>query len=132
MNINHFRFVFIIGLTLFCLGCTNLKETSSDQGYIYHVVVAWLKQPGKEGDQQALIDGTKSLGQIPGVVAVSAGRTFPSDRNVVDDSFDIALTIVLKDQQALATYQNHPIHNRVKKEVLKPLVARYLVYNYVD
>ncbi len=132
MKKNHLKSLFIICLTLCCLGCSNLTGSSSEKGYIYHVVIAWLKDPGATDGQQALIDGTKSLKESPGVVAISAGRTFPSDRNVVDDSFDVALTIVLKDQQALATYQNHPIHNRVKKEVLKPLVARYLVYNYVD
>jgi len=113
-------------------GCISNNTVAPKQDYIYHVVVAWLKQPGNTEAQQALIDGTKSLRDIPGVITVSAGRTFASERAVVDDSFDIALTIVLKDQAALATYQNHPIHNKVKNEILKPLVARYIVYNYVD
>ena len=113
-------------------GCTSNNPVAAKQDYIYHVVVAWLKQPGDTEAQQALIDGTKSLRDIPGVITVSAGRTFASERAVVDDSFDVALTIVLKDQAALASYQNHPIHNKVKSEILKPLVARYIVYNYVD
>lgn len=124
--------LFLICLVLYFSGCTTQPGPPANNGYIYHIVVAWLKEPGVSEAQQALIEATRSFSEIPGVVSVSAGRTFPSDRAVVDDSFDVALTIVLKDQQALAVYQNHPIHNRVKKEVLKPLVARYRVYNYVD
>ncbi|MCF7982703.1 MAG: Dabb family protein [Pseudomonadales bacterium] len=115
-----------------CSSCSSFTSVSSDKHYIHHVVIAWLKQPGDTAAQQALIDGTRTLADIPGVVSVSAGRTFASERSVVDDSFDIALTVVLKDHAALNSYQNHPLHNRVKRDVLKPLVARYIVYNYVD
>ena len=65
-------------------GCTSNNPVAVKQDYIYHVVVAWLKQPGDTEAQQALIDGTKSLRDIPGVITVSAGRTFASERAARD------------------------------------------------
>lgn len=127
-----FRYLLVSFLAAACIGCAAPQRTMAGKGYIHHVVVAWLKQPGDAAAQQQLIEGSKSFADIPGVIAVTAGPTFPSGRPVVDDSFDVALTVILKDREALQNYQNHPLHVRVKQQVLKPLVARYLVYNYVD
>ena len=126
------KYLLVTIMIALCSGCASTIPVASNQGYIHHLVIAWLKQPGDTAAQQKLIDATKSLAEIPGVISVTAGRTFASDRAVVDDSFDVALTIVVKDRAALDVYQNHPIHNRVRNDVLKPLVARYIVYDYVD
>src|SRR5687768_13061341 len=60
---------------------------------IAHVVVAWLKRPGDAGDRQKLIDGAPRLREIPGVVDVYAGPPIPSDRPVVDSSYDVGIIV---------------------------------------
>ena len=55
-----------------------------------------------------------------------------SDREIVDDSFDVGILIVTKNQEDLQKYLDHPIHQQAKKEVLLPLLERILVYDFMD
>ena len=73
---------------------------------------------------------TQSFEKIPGVLEARAGVVVASDRKVVDDSFDIGILIVVRDQDALQKYLDHPIHQKAKKEILLPLVERVLVYDF--
>jgi len=124
--------LFIITLAvLACNGLVMAGERAS-AGNVYHVVVFWLKDPGNAEHREALINTTHSFSAIPGIIAVSAGTPLASDRAVVDDSFDVAITITLKDETALQTYQEHPIHVKAKEEKLKKLVKKFIVYDYID
>jgi hypothetical protein len=123
---------------LLCLTASGCRTTSHDERrpaaattrpHIAHVVVAWLKRPGDAGDRQKLIDAAPRLRQIPGVVDVYAGPPIPSDRPVVDSSYDVGIILFFADENALAEYVNHPIHQEVLREVTKPLVERYRVYD---
>lgn len=129
---NKFRLGLMISLLLGPMGCAWQQSPAAPQSRVHHLVVVWLKQPGDADAQQQVIAATRKLEGIPGVLSVSVGPTFASDRAVVDDSFDIALTIQLTDQAALKYYQTHPLHEQLKQEVLKPLVERFIVYNYLD
>jgi hypothetical protein len=111
-------------LVLFSLSCQQARVT--------HVVVCWLKTPGDEHARQQLIDDSMSFAKIPGVVHVSAGRVLPSTRPAVDSSFDVAVVMKFRDQKALEGYAAHPIHLRAVERTLKPLVARYVIYDYVE
>jgi len=125
--------LYLLGLlAIICVACGAPQTKIAGQGYIHHVVIVWLKQPGDQQARQQLFQDSKLFSEIPGVIAVTAGTTFASERSVVDDSFDIALTVILKDRAALQNYQDHPLHASVKRQLLKPLVAKYKVYNYVD
>jgi hypothetical protein len=106
--------------------------TACQQARVSHVVVCWLKQPGNEMARQQLIDDSKSFTKIPGIVHVSAGRPIPSTRPAVDASFDVAIVMKFKDEQSLATYASHPIHLAAVERTLKPLVAKYVVYDFKD
>ena len=75
---------------------------------------------------------TKSFMDIPGVLNAEAGQVIMSDREIVDDSFDVGILIVTKNQKDLQKYLDHPIHQKAKKEVLLPLVERILVYDFMD
>ena len=73
---------------------------------------------------------TQSFEKIPGVLEARAGVVVPSDRKVVDDSFDIGILIVARDLGALQEYLDHPIHQKAKEETLLPLVEKVLVYDF--
>lgn len=115
-------------------GCVNVQvnQTSADAPRVTHVVVCWLKEPGNESARQQLINDSKSFTRIPGIVHVSAGRVLPSTRPSVESSFDVAIVMKFKDEQALRDYGQHPIHLEAIERTLKPLVARYVIYDYKE
>ena len=112
-------------------GCRD-SATPADSGTVHHVVVCWLKEPGNREVQDKLISVSRSLGNIPGVVSVSVGRVLPSERPVVDSSFDVAMVLTFKDKEALAAYLEHPEHKKATKETLEPLVKKILIYDFVE
>lgn len=99
---------------------------------VQHVVVCWLKEPGNEIARAQLIGTSLGFQDLPGVVAVHAGTPLPSDRPVVDDSFDVAITMAFRDEAALQAYENHPAHKKAVEAVLKPLVARLVIYDFIS
>lgn len=101
-------------------------------GQVKHVVVLWLKKPGDKEGRKALIDARETIRTIPGVLDVSAGECVPSDRKgVVDSTYDVAVVITFKDEEALRAYGPHPTHQKLLKEVLSLHVERYVVYDFV-
>lgn len=106
------------------------SEKRFPESAIQHVVVVWLKEPGNEEARQKVIEITYSFKEIPGVLAVSAGSVVPSARAVVDDSFDVALVITFTDEQAYVDYLPHPLHRQAVEEVIRPLVERFVVYDF--
>lgn len=107
---------------------TSCASTSGeDDGTVHHIVLCWLKEPENEEARRAVIDGSKRLEDIPGVIHVEAGGPVPSDRAIVEDSFDVGIVIVLRDRAALAAYATNPMHLAILKEVLLPVTERYQV-----
>ena len=131
--------LFVLGV--FLSGCfsTSLNvdpgveyENTETSGKLYHFVLCWLKEPKNEVHRQKIIEVTKSFRDIPVVLNAQAGQVIMSDREIVDDSFDVGILIVTKNQKDLQKYLDHPIHQQAKKEVLLPLVERILVYDFMD
>jgi hypothetical protein len=56
----------------------------------------------------------------------------PSTRPSVDSTFDVAIVMTFKDMYALEAYTKNPLHLDAVQNTLKPLVARYVVYDFVD
>jgi len=98
-----------------------------------HIVVCWLKQPGDEQARQKLIQASRDFqGEIPGLVCVSAGRVAPSTRPAVDSFYDVAIVMMFVDEAALIDYGKSPQHQQAVRDVLRPLVDHYVVYDFVD
>jgi len=108
-------------------GCASLRPASG--GQIEHIVVVWLKEPGNETQRQQLIERSKTFTQIPGVLRVSAGTVLPSNRPMVDSSFDVAVVFTFASEQALRDYDQHPIHKKAVQELLAPLSAKVVIYD---
>lgn len=109
-------------------GCASAPQAAPPDP-VTHVVVVWLKQPGDEGARQRIIDVSRSLKALPGVVRITAGRAIPSERTQVDDSFDVAVVMTFRDRRALAEYGEHPDHKQAVRDVLAPLAERVLIYD---
>jgi hypothetical protein len=101
------------------------------KGTVDHVVLIWLKRPGNAVDRQAIVTASKDLRVIPGIQFLDAGTALASDRPIVDDSFDVGLTMRFDSAKSLQAYETNPLHVKKVTEVLKPLARKFVVYDIV-
>jgi hypothetical protein len=106
--------------------------TPPEQKVVHHVVLCWLKEPGNAEHRQQIVEATESFRKIPGVLAARAGQVMPSDRSIVDDSFDVGILVLVPDEKRLTEYLEHPIHQKAKEDVLLPLVEKIVVYDFQE
>jgi len=78
---------------------------------LIHTVFFWLKK-GLSNDQVAQFHaGVETLQQIDSADAVYVGTPSKTpERPVIDSSYDVCLTVILKDIPAHDAYQADPIH----------------------
>ena len=133
-----YNFLILILLLAFS-GCSAVSLDFNDQSQLKHgvpkerlnhVVLCWLKEPGNEMHRKQIIEITKTFQKIPCVIEAQAGEVVMSDRDIVDDSYDVGILIVTKNENELQKYLDHPIHQKAKKDVLVPLVDKILVYDF--
>ena len=110
--------------------CQTLPSAKSKG--VTHVAVFWLKHHGNEADRQTLISASKTLKAIPGVLSVNIGPVLPSHRAEVDSSGDLVLVMHFPNEKALRQYEKNPVHLNAVKEVLLPLVRKFVVYDFAD
>ena len=97
-----------------------------------HIVIFWTK-PEVENSEQRLIDGlNRYLPDIPGVISMHVGKCAPSDRPVVDQSYQIALNITFKNKIVQDEYQVHPQHVEFVEKVFKEVCDKVVVYDFGD
>jgi len=101
----------------------------SAAGEIEHIVIVWLQEPGNAADRERIVKESQVLRDIPGVTGLRAGSMLPSQRAIVDSSFDVALIVSLRDAAAMTGYLSHPVHVKLVEETLKPLVKKSRVYD---
>ena len=123
----HLILVLIIG----SLGCVSYKKDDREKA-IQHVVLCWLKEPGNQVHRNQIIEVSKTFRNIPGVLEVRVGEVIESDRAIVDDSFDVAILVVVPDGKCLQDYLDHPLHQTAKDKVLLPLVEKVVVYDFQE
>lgn len=122
---------FIAIVLLLPLGCASLQQVEREQA-IQHVVLCWLKEPGNAAHRAQILEVSKSFRSIPGVLEVRVGEVIASDRAIVDDSFDVAILVVVPDGRRLQAYLDHPTHQQAKQDVLLPLVDKVVVYDFQE
>lgn len=124
---------FVVALLCLLSACRGAAvRNGEDAGRIQHVVLFWLKEPGKADARRVLIEAARSLADLPGVIETRTAQALPGTGPVVDGSFDVLLVVSFEDRQALEAFLAHPTHKQVEKEVVEPLVSRVLVYNAVE
>ena len=57
------------------------------------------------------------------------GTSLPSDRPVVDTSYDLAAIITFSSEQAYRSYLVNPLHLKAYNDELLPLVRRIQIYD---
>ena len=104
--------------------------TTLEPPYLMHVVLVWLKQPGHAEHRRLIEQAAQDLARVPGVRALRVGEVVVSDRAVVEDSYDVALSLRFDDAQALTAYLEHPLHVETVKKHFVPLMQRYQVIDF--
>ena len=98
---------------------------------VYHVVLIWLKTYRNEMRINKIINASKELKNIPGVLEVSTGKVLRSARVIVDDTFDVSIIIKFASKEYLKDYLVHPIHIKIANDVIKPLANKITVYDTI-
>jgi len=95
-----------------------------------HIVIFWTKPARPNAVEDLLAGCARFLKPIPGVVSFHCGRMVESARPVVDQSYQVALNLVFRDQAAQDAYQVHPLHQQFVTEVFQPTCERCVVYDF--
>jgi heme-degrading monooxygenase HmoA len=94
---------------------------------VEHIVLFKIKP---EVDNQAvehMFAGLRALkDSVPGIVDLSVGRNF-TDRG---KGYNCGLVVRLESKAALDVYRDHPDHQQVLQERIKPIVEDVLAVDY--
>ena len=119
---------FAITVSLALCSCAGIAPPAA-KGSVDHIVLIWLKRPDNIEDHLAIRRASDELREIPGIRFLDTGTPLASDRPIVDDSFDIGVTMRFDSAAALRAYENHPLHVRNATAVLKPLSRQIVIYD---
>lgn len=94
-----------------------------------HVVIFWT-DPTNPKSAEGLIAGCHEfLEPIPGVIQFHVGKMVSSHRDVVDQTYQVALNLIFPDKKAQDDYQIHPRHLEFVAQN-KQYWKRVLVYDF--
>ncbi|MBI2928698.1 MAG: Dabb family protein [Verrucomicrobia bacterium] len=95
-----------------------------------HVVIFWT-DPAHPSAAEELMEGARRyLAPIPGVQHFHVGHMAPSHRPVVDQTYQVALSIQFADKKAQDEYQVHPLHIEFVEKVFKRVCKKVLIYDF--
>lgn len=128
----------LLGLLTACASTENElnKIDYATEHRLHHVVVIWLKQSDDNDVRQRYIEQSKPLAKLPGVLAYDVGTPASIKRRhtsaALDESYDVAVASVFESPQAFEMFLKNPEYGRIAQQVLRPLVDKYKVYDFVD
>ena len=95
-----------------------------------HVVIFWTDPANPKAADELIAGAKQYLAPIPGITHFHAGKMAPSRRPVVDQSYQVALSVAFTDRQAQDDYQVHPLHLEFVEKVFKPHCRKVVVYDF--
>ncbi|MDL2295075.1 Dabb family protein, partial [Ruminococcaceae bacterium OttesenSCG-928-D13] len=72
------------------------------------ILFYWLKTPG---DIDRLEQAVASLAPIPGILDIEWGRPAGYDDHIMDQSFDLCVTITFETEDGLSAMLKDPVHD---------------------
>ena len=84
-------------------------------GYV-HVVYFWLKPDVTEEQKVQFMNNCKKMSDIPEVLNLRVGVPAGTDRDVVDNSYDVMLIVENADTKGQEAYQVADLHDVFRKE----------------
>tara|TARA_Y200000002_G_C22621037_1_gene638180 strand:- start:427 stop:744 length:318 start_codon:yes stop_codon:yes gene_type:complete len=103
----------------------------SKENLISHIVIFWLKPNVSEDKKNEIITNAKKLDKISGLKSFHIGKMMPSNRDVVDNTYDFAFNMTFTSKVDLETYLNHKLHQEFVNIYIKPNIKTLKVYDFV-
>lgn len=75
-----------------------------------HTVFFWLKEKNNKAHNDQLHAGLVELSKIAEIGTAYIGQPAPTDRDVIDNSYDFSITFVFETAENQDIYQVHPDH----------------------
>lgn len=99
----------------------------------YHAVHFWLRDGVDEAEKQKVIEGVKSLGNSTNMTSARVAIPAGTDREVVDNSWDIQLIATFEDKDAHDRYQSadDPVHQAFISN-FKPYWTKVVIYDSIE
>ena len=110
--------------------CTETIPLSIVTAMFSHVVIFYTKSDIPNATEQLLAGAEKYLKPCPGVLHYHCGKMASSDRDVVDQSYQVGLNLVFENRAAQDAYQIHPLHVEFVEKVFKVCCERVVVYDF--
>jgi hypothetical protein len=95
-----------------------------------HIVFFWLKEGVEEKDLGAMEEGLTSLFNISTVRGGHWGKPANTPREVVDNSYSYALTVIFDDRAGHDAYQKDAQHVKLLEQC-SSLWSKIKVYDYL-
>ena len=95
-----------------------------------HVVIFWTDPANLTAADELIAGARKYLAPLPGIVHFHVGKMAPSQRPVVDQSYQVALNVVFDSKRAQDDYQVHPLHLEFVEKVFKRVCKKVVVYDF--
>jgi hypothetical protein len=95
-----------------------------------HVVIFWTKPEKANATEELLAGAQKYLADIPGVRSFHVGKMAPSHREVVDQSYQVALNLIFDSKADEEAYQIHPQHLDFVEHAFKPNCSKVVIYDF--
>jgi len=95
-----------------------------------HVVIFWTDPANPNAADELIAAANKYLKPIPGALHYHVGKMASSHREVVDQSYQVALNLVFPDKKTQDAYQVHPLHLEFVEGVFKKVCKRVVVYDF--
>ncbi|MDQ7091837.1 MAG: Dabb family protein [Methylococcales bacterium] len=105
-------------------------HAADENKVLTHVIVVWLNDAGDEKARNTFVKASKKLNNLPGIIYRNVSVVEKSDRSIVDDTFDVLITVTFKNKAALQAYLDHPKHKAAVK-VFKTMANRIVIYNSI-
>ena len=102
----------------------------ADSNSIHHIVMLWFPPTTSVVYLEEVIQKTRQLADIEGVHNLKVGTAINSERTIVDDSFDIGISMQFNSLNDMKRYLKHPRHQAFVKRYIKGKASRLVVYDF--
>ncbi len=115
-----------MGLLSAASGCS-VQNTDLSQMFVHHVFF-WLKEPGNKEAMEKCRRELDRLVTIETIRYKHVGVAAPTDREVIDNTYQFSLLVIFDDEKGHDVYQEHQKH-KVFIEECSQLWERVVVYD---
>ena len=95
-----------------------------------HIGIYWTN-PAVHNDTEELISWvTRCLKAIPGVQHFHIGRMAPTERAIVDKTYQVAVNMTFPDKKTMEEYHAHPLYSDFVQNVYRRFCRKAVVYDF--